>query len=142
MMTNPQELCNYLISGTSPCARPKRHAGSHRSSVALEKNRQRMRDQYHRDPAIRARQKLSAKKHTRGAHGLKPHEARELKDGKPCGICGTIDPNSARMHVDHDHTTGKIRGVLCHNCNRGLGMFKDSPELLRAATKYVSRRRR
>lgn len=40
-------------------------------------------------------------------------------------------------NVDHCHTTGKIRGLLCNNCNRGIGHLKDSPDLLRAAAEYL-----
>lgn len=40
-------------------------------------------------------------------------------------------------HIDHDHTTGKIRGTLCRGCNHGLGNFCDNPQLLIAAAKYL-----
>lgn len=41
------------------------------------------------------------------------------------------------MHVDHDHATGAIRGVLCLNCNQGIGKFGDDPDLLRRAAVYL-----
>jgi hypothetical protein len=53
---------------------------------------------------------------------------------KECVICG--DDNS-RLVVDHDHKTGKIRGMLCNHCNRGIGHFRDDPVLLRFAATYV-----
>lgn len=55
-----------------------------------------------------------------------------------CKICG--EPPSGykkRLGVDHCHKTHKIRGLLCHDCNLGLGYFKDNPELLERAIKYL-----
>lgn len=60
--------------------------------------------------------------------------------GGCCAVCGSPSNNEDRqkhLSLDHSHTTGKIRGVLCHNCNHGLGQFKDNPELLRKAAAYL-----
>ena len=58
----------------------------------------------------------------------------ELKSStKECVICGDTGP----LVVDHDHKTGQIRGLLCNHCNRGLGHFRDSPELLEFARMYL-----
>lgn len=58
-----------------------------------------------------------------------------------CKICGSkksINSRSDLLCVDHCHTTGKIRGILCNSCNVGLGKFKDNKELLNNAIQYLS----
>ena len=55
-----------------------------------------------------------------------------------CAICKD-ELVGKKLHVDHCHTTGKIRAILCHHCNTGLGLFKDSAELLAKAAKYLKK---
>ncbi len=57
--------------------------------------------------------------------------------GKKCAICQSTEPKGLNWHLDHDHLTGKNRGVLCGICNRGLGYFKDNVETLHSAVKYL-----
>lgn len=55
-----------------------------------------------------------------------------------CAICERPQTLfTRRFHVDHCHKTGKIRGLLCANCNPGIGNLQDSPELLEKAAKYL-----
>ena len=56
-----------------------------------------------------------------------------------CAICGATQSKGKRatLHVDHDHVTGAVRGVLCNHCNYGLGHFHDRPDLLRIAIAYL-----
>lgn len=53
-----------------------------------------------------------------------------------CALCRQL-PKSRSLHVDHDHETGRVRGLLCMKCNRALGYLQDSPVLLRTAAKYL-----
>jgi hypothetical protein len=59
--------------------------------------------------------------------------------GGKCAVCGYSDMTQKKMfpHVDHDHETGKVRGLLCSNCNMAIGKMKDSPELLLKAAEYI-----
>lgn len=63
------------------------------------------------------------------------------KQGGCCAICrvdlSTLGKRGA--HADHDHLTDEPRGVLCSKCNMGLGHFKDSPAILRAAIAYLKK---
>ncbi len=56
-----------------------------------------------------------------------------------CAICQSPVPQGAgRFHVDHDHKTGQVRGLLCNNCNLGLGFFADNIDKLTKAAKYLA----
>lgn len=54
-----------------------------------------------------------------------------------CKICNNDCKTKYSLSVDHNHQTGKVRGLLCNRCNRAIGMFEDSPHLLRSAAKYL-----
>ena len=59
------------------------------------------------------------------------------KQKNKCLICSQSFKNNKDCHVDHCHKTNKLRGLLCGNCNKGLGFFKDSPLFLRQAASYL-----
>ncbi|MEV6488632.1 endonuclease VII domain-containing protein [Actinoplanes sp. NPDC051633] len=73
--------------------------------------------------------------HLRRRYGIGQSEFDELlaAQGGRCAICGTDNPE----HVDHDHRTGWVRGILCFNCNGGLGQFRDDPDFLASAITYL-----
>lgn len=77
-------------------------------------------------------------------YGITPEQYEELntKQCGKCAICGSTESNnsrvSKRLFVDHCHTTGAIRGLLCSNCNHALGQFKDSTTLLANAITYLN----
>lgn len=77
-------------------------------------------------------------------YGMSKTELESMLDAQnnECAICHTkeilqIKGKKLRLSIDHCHKTGKIRGLLCSNCNRGLGYFKDNPELLKRAELYL-----
>lgn len=80
---------------------------------------------------------------TQYGHGLTLEQADELieRQGGVCATCGSPPSgqgrNNQRLHIDHDHATGRIRGALCSNCNRALGFVKDSPDILARMIEYL-----
>lgn len=65
-------------------------------------------------------------------------DAQEAHQGHMCAICGLPSEESKRrLHVDHCHATGRMRGRLCSECNLGLGKFKDDPHILEIAAAYL-----
>lgn len=73
------------------------------------------------------------------------YEEQFKKQGSCCALCGIAENQiqgtikNYSFSVDHDHITGKIRGILCNPCNRALGFFKDNAAVLRKAADYVER---
>ena len=64
----------------------------------------------------------------------------KLEDqGNLCAICGTDTPggNGKKFYVDHNHATGQVRGLLCHNCNFLIGHCKENKEILMWAIMYL-----
>ncbi len=77
--------------------------------------------------------------HLRRTFGITQADYNKLlaRQGGGCAICGR-PPTKAALHVDHDHATEEIRGLLCVGCNNALGQFRDDATLLERATDYVS----
>jgi len=67
-------------------------------------------------------------------------EMWESQDGK-CAICGKIFITPSDAHIDHDHKTDELRGLLCKKCNFGISFFDDDPEPLAKAIKYLKKYR-
>jgi len=75
-------------------------------------------------------------------YGLTTHQVVQLAavQGEVCAICGSVPDMTQKhgaLHVDHDHATGLVRGLLCRSCNAGLAFFKDDPQRLMAAIGYL-----
>ena len=61
------------------------------------------------------------------------------EQGGGCGMCGAPDTGKHHLHVDHCHTTGKVRGVLCYRCNIFLAHFEHNPNRVELAKAYLER---
>lgn len=68
---------------------------------------------------------------------LQDYENMLIKQNGVCGICYKPCPVHGYLSVDHCHTSNKVRGLLCNNCNAGIGMFKDDPQLFKNATEWI-----
>jgi hypothetical protein len=77
--------------------------------------------------------------HLRTSYGITPEiykKLQSLNDGG-CHICSNKNTNGKRLSVDHDHDTGLVRGLLCEDCNLGIGRFKDDEKRLAEAIFYL-----
>lgn len=82
--------------------------------------------------------------HLRYQFGLTPAQYAEMlgKQRGTCALCPATEGRpGGRMFVDHDHSTGAVRGLLCGACNSGLGFFKDNVSRLRRAIQYLEEHR-
>ena len=78
--------------------------------------------------------------HLRNKFGLTPagYDALFEAQGGVCALCESPPTPGISLHVDHDHGTGEIRGLLCARCNNALGLFREDPDLLKRAARYVA----
>ena len=89
-----------------------------------------------RDPSVRR------SRHLKSNYNITIKDFNKMLEEQEycCAICGTKDPGgNGRFHVDHNHCTGKVRGLLCHHCNTSLGGFKDSIPNLQKAIEYLEK---
>jgi hypothetical protein len=56
-----------------------------------------------------------------------------------CAICKQLQNNGENLYIDHCHITGKVRGLLCNNCNLAIGLLKDNTNIILEAAKYLSK---
>lgn len=98
------------------------------------------------DPELKKKRDLYFRKH-RLEHKfgitLEQYDSMLKDQDFGCAICGTTDFGKRRkyFHVDHNHKTGKVRGLLCNNCNAMLGMAKDDSNILESGIKYLKKYR-
>ena len=81
----------------------------------------------------------SRRYHLRKKYGLTVEEHDEMlaAQGGGCAICGRAPRPDISLHVDHDHETGAVRGLVCFRCNNALGDLNDDPALLDRAATYL-----
>lgn len=109
-----------------------------------ELDRQRRYRRKHRADYLRTHRRGEWKRNLKKLGATPAHyEGLFIEQEGKCAICCRSKP-SDRMKdldrpfaLDHDHATGKLRGLLCGRCNKGLGYFGDSVELLQRATEYL-----
>ena len=68
---------------------------------------------------------------------VETYDALSQSQNDTCAICNSVCTGGRRLAVDHDHSTGKTRGLLCAGCNVSLGHLKDSPAVLSTALRYL-----
>ena len=124
------------------CGKPKPPGKGRRSCDSClgeraSRNNDRRMIKYYADPAYRNR---CTARSSATRLGLTVDQVLELWAQPGCDACGGPPEGKGRFHIDHDHETGVIRGVLCQGCNLALGHIRDSPERLRKLAGYLEGR--
>jgi hypothetical protein len=106
-----------------------------RCKACLAKNRRANYDRY------RIKQRLAERRWwLRTEYGLtiEDYDALLEKQGGACAVCqAPTGAQARRLHIDHDHETGKVRGLLCGPCNSALGLLREDPHILARMTSYI-----
>ena len=106
---------------------------------------------YRQRPDVKKRESLRNKEriasgakrayHIKNTYGLTPEKYDEMlaAQGGVCAICKSEDTKhkSNYFNIDHDHSTGEVRGLLCGSCNTALGLFGDNVDTLMSAAAYL-----
>ena len=89
------------------------------------------------EPEVKERERAG---HLKRKYGMtiEQYDSMLEAQGGGCFICGRPPREDSSLHVDHDHSTGRVRGILCFCCNNALADFQDDPSLLRKAASYVT----
>lgn len=111
-----------------------------------EKNRERIKERRRQLWQSNRRKFLDQRRNWQYGITSEVYEAILAAQGGGCGICGCKKNHLRKgkeiaMAVDHCHATGKVRGLLCGDCNRALGSFKDDLEVMMKAIAYIKRSR-
>ncbi len=114
----------------------KRRAHPSEADLAMKKKHSDLYYERHK-PAINAKEQ-NRKLKSRYGITMEDYERMVLEQEGKCGICETSEPGGRgkRFHVDHDHETGEVRGLLCWICNKHLGIIENK-QFMEAAMKWL-----
>ncbi len=126
-----QKRQRYLADPATAKARVKRWQQENPERLNAYRRTRRL------EPEVKRRERAG---HLMRKYGMtiEQYDAMLEAQGGGCCICGRPPREDISLHVDHDHSTGEIRGILCFRCNNALADFQEDPELLKKAASYVS----
>ena len=121
------------------CASESKKASRRRASPEQQQRSRKTIDRWRREHPDRVAE-INRRVDLKRKFGITLEQFDEMLEaqGGVCAICGSTPYNGYRLAVDHDHDTGRVRGLLCASCNRGLGYLADDPVRLRRALEYLT----
>ncbi len=125
-------------------AKRERYLANPQAAIARVKRWQQENPERHRENQRRMRSTPEGKERQRAGHlkrkygiTLEQYDKLLARQGGRCAICRREPRPDISLHLDHDHESGQLRGILCFRCNNALGDFDDDPTLLWAALGYL-----
>ena len=130
-MNIPMLISPSTLKTCNRCGEEKPHYVSERGNTCIDCKKQQRKERY-------ARQKDEEReRHLQKQYGIS-QEVYEHMYSLQEGACKICTKNFSRLHVDHCHETGKVRGLLCGSCNRAIGLLKDDVSNLSNAIEYLN----
>ncbi len=133
------KACNLAARAAKYAANPEPYIA--RVKKWQQENAERL-NAYRREYRQRPDRKAADREyHLKRKYGItiEQYDAMLAAQGGVCAICRQPRPENRTLHVDHDHVSGEIRGLLCFRCNNALGDFEEQYELFQKAANYLDR---
>jgi hypothetical protein len=136
---NDCKVCNLAAKAARTALNPQ--ANRDRVKRWREENPERYRAKMLEYAASPKKKTADRKSYLKRKYGmtLGDYERMFAAQGGVCAICGESRPEERTLHIDHDHESGKIRGLLCFRCNNSLGDLRENYELFQRAADYLDR---
>jgi hypothetical protein len=149
-MTSAEKSRRYREKHPDRCLEKGRKWYREKYAAYSVKNRKKLNEQSKKWALEHPEKKKAAALRYRNAHkeevnerrrqlryGLRPGQFMEMLQSQR-GLCAICKKTMTTPHVDHCHQTGRVRGLLCHPCNVGIGCFRDSRDLLKNVLEYLN----
>ena len=137
-----------LIKICSRCSQEKLSSDFYKGASECKVcSKERMKKLYEANPGLK--REYATRYKLKKYYGLTPEDRISMLErcNYKCQICGTAvqlpeaGGGAKNANIDHCHTTGSVRGILCGHCNKGLGHFRDDPGIIQRASQYIQHRR-
>jgi hypothetical protein len=136
---NDCKACNLAARAARYAADPQKYID--RTVAWRDANKERALEYWERYRNRPDRKRAERNSYLKRKYGitLKDFERMLEEQGGVCKVCKEQRPNEQTLHVDHDHETGEVRGLLCFRCNNAIGDLRDDPDLVQELHDYLDR---
>jgi hypothetical protein len=138
---NANDRAKYAMNREKGIARSKAYRELHKEELAIKRHAHYLLNRdvyvaYHRSRREKARERSLQRK-----YGISLDKFKSILDaqGGKCAICFSLNWHGRQPCIDHDHKSGKVRGILCHKCNLTIGMMGENAESVKRLWEYLQK---